>query len=1299
MACALLMLAGLLCSTTSASAQESSLASLEPLPLPHRGDDVSKVVDWRHTDNRWLFVAYEHEVYVRSPWGWDKVWELVDDYNSIRALGSINLDGSEHLLIGTDNGVWEVLWARRTSLPDRSWTTMSPYDFRSRKLLGASHPRVSSIVYPGGTGVAKAYVLANGGKSHPVIVRDGHLALGAPLFNGELFQSLEWHSGLAGVSYAWPYSDDLLYELDENGHLTDVPVDFGELANNSGGVAIETIAIDPIRHFLYVFTRLSGTFLAQLDPQSGRRISDFFRVRYLDGLKVVFADVVLGRLLVVEEGGRHRPVHWQQTLGFDFGRLQDIAATMVFEPAQSDSFPEGIVPSNVARPAEDVLWVKDSAQDFWEWTPNSWTKLQPQNRPVWRDLLLQDIRPGRPAPLIVPDWLREQLFFNAAQEPIVQTHVGVGANSALHSLVDDPEGRGVWAIEAPFSGMGSLGYIRFATGHGMIDTADRLSGGHSIDVARLAHETKSGQKYWPWSREGGVLLPMGSEFLYGVSGEWTLVELPFSSDTSLRDLTPGAKSSSSAWLGLRRTSDGRSQLVRIDIGPNLQQLQFDSVGDPFPTHVNVCLVADDTGNVWLAHSVDGGWILARIRPNTEQPAERLVAPTLPEPPRWVIREFFPPEQPDSVFIISDTGYVDLSAGTAAKWVQLIPQDGWPKTRFTRLYPHPTHPLIGTQSFYVSGPGRLYATMHHLRINGRSMAIEPWRSEIGPLAKRIPKSSGWPAMDIHRSTPPVLVPFDDTLGGPIEGGHLGVQVELRGLESVQDAILAGVDSGGGKRLAVIHGSQVVFVQPARGLSWFGERRAVPIGLRALGEDGDVGVWDLRDNWPPEQLSGDVTRLELRTRPDYADWWIRSPAATAGRANGDAPWIDADDGGVIPFQVAQGNDYYLEIQRADLAGLRELGTQALVLTIDAIPVVVPTGYRYILGVLGGIIVVGMAVSLSLELRMWMLAAAGRRWSLRNGDCDIRVEIRGSGPQSLPRLTARTDRAAVEVASLELGPAVKSWRDGAREWASSSGLRDADRVRVEVEPHLFLKPWSQWLGSNWSEGASAVIAGQVVSSTAGKVRLPPPFRRICFGPVSYAGDRERGRAMGLVDREIEIVSSAFCSHVAEVQARESTPGGLTRLLASSDIVHVACHATLEAIVLCGGQFDHVALRKATSAGQLRCKLIVLSACEIAGQEDATTSLVSEFVNGGTNVLAANRDVDSAVCNAFFSELYDYFIPRTTRSGPSIADAIRHAVGRCEKRFSEWEDADWRRGIDSFVLFGDPSLHYGRVVKTGEN
>ena len=130
-----------------------------------------------------------------------------------------------------------------------------------------------------------------------------------------------------------------MYELNASGESTAAPVDFGELAR-AENVEIAAVAIDSVRNLLYVLTKRDGSFVATLNPDSGRRVSIFYRIEQLDGLTIAFADMVLGRLLVIGEAPGRRPLLWQGTLGVNFSELQDATVNMTFKSTRSGSSPK-----------------------------------------------------------------------------------------------------------------------------------------------------------------------------------------------------------------------------------------------------------------------------------------------------------------------------------------------------------------------------------------------------------------------------------------------------------------------------------------------------------------------------------------------------------------------------------------------------------------------------------------------------------------------------------------------------------------------------------------------------------------------------------------------------------------------------------------------------------------------------------------------------------------------------------------------------------------------------------------------
>ncbi len=172
-------------------------------------------------------------------------------------------------------------------------------------------------------------------------------------------------------------------------------------------------------------------------------------------------------------------------------------------------------------------------------------------------------------------------------------------------------------------------------------------------------------------------------------------------------------------------------------------------------------------------------------------------------------------------------------------------------------------------------------------------------------------------------------------------------------------------------------------------------------------------------------------------------------------------------------------------------------------------------------------------------------------------------------------------------------------------------------------------------------------------------------------------------------------------------------------ADIVHVATHASPDLIQFSDGDFlaSDLAL-----LNQPRCRVLVLSACEAASLDQVGKSLARDFVARGVNVLASLEKVQDSFCKTFFPEVYRCLLPPDRISGDDLGTAIRRAAGMWHRGQSIATggadrreapapiagsidsmpgpsrelgiDADSgatqpaRNSVDTFVLFGDPSL-----------
>ncbi len=220
--------------------------------------------------------------------------------------------------------------------------------------------------------------------------------------------------------------------------------------------------------------------------------------------------------------------------------------------------------------------------------------------------------------------------------------------------------------------------------------------------------------------------------------------------------------------------------------------------------------------------------------------------------------------------------------------------------------------------------------------------------------------------------------------------------------------------------------------------------------------------------------------------------------------------------------------------------------------------------------------------------------------------------------------------------------------------------DIVIVSADEASFRNPWSQLIGNKWSVGEGAAVAGQVTQAVPAVVKLAQEEVRFAALGCIQA---EEGDPLPGAGREAAEVSGIFKKTGAravpllgpEASTRASV-GHFITALREADIVHVATHASPDIIQFTEGKFLIGDLK---SLGPLRCRLLVLSACEAASFDQVGMSLAHEFVSRGVNVLASLDRVDDRFCEAFFPKLYETMLPPRKISGDNLGTAIRKAAG----------------------------------------
>lgn len=340
-------------------------------------------------------------------------------------------------------------------------------------------------------------------------------------------------------------------------------------------------------------------------------------------------------------------------------------------------------------------------------------------------------------------------------------------------------------------------------------------------------------------------------------------------------------------------------------------------------------------------------------------------------------------------------------------------------------------------------------------------------------------------------------------------------------------------------------------------------------------------------------------------------------------------------------------------------------------------------------GALLLGTFALLFSFQLRRRFLVLLGRRWNLVSGNCDGVVEVLYGS------VLSRSLSAAQPVISgfaLSGFPPKQSDVESARKVFGCGWS-----IRVVVERLMFKEPWAHLLGSEWSDGQDAVIAGQICVVPADAVaKVPSGQKNIAFAGLACSN------SVGLplleaVDGEIETVAMCYRRWKADVRLypTDATVKDLQEGLRTSDIIHVAAHASVSGIYLHDRLMSVLDLDE-TILQSLRCRLLVLSACD-AGRLDEDDSFVYRLVESGVNVLAAVNVVRDQVCRTFFEEFYTALLPDRRSEGIEIGAAIRQAAQTCADRFEKTEallfpdnpQRRWKKTLNSFILYGDPSSH----------
>ncbi|MBC7794784.1 MAG: CHAT domain-containing protein [Clostridia bacterium] len=322
-------------------------------------------------------------------------------------------------------------------------------------------------------------------------------------------------------------------------------------------------------------------------------------------------------------------------------------------------------------------------------------------------------------------------------------------------------------------------------------------------------------------------------------------------------------------------------------------------------------------------------------------------------------------------------------------------------------------------------------------------------------------------------------------------------------------------------------------------------------------------------------------------------------------------------------------------------------------------------------------------SWRLRRWIRRALGRRWIFVLGECQylarvlshdgvVRIALRRNGDagSSLQEMTATTASVAIPAlrGQIEAGAA----------------------VRIEADQAAFAQPWTFVLSDRWSTGEKAVVGGQVCLLGETVNRPSVGASRLTYHGLYCTQGIGDLPALPSVSREIDDAAIILrrWGAVANTYTRDATKLNLAEALLTSDIVHLAAHATPSAVLLSDGWLGRE-IWDEIDRDRVRCGLLILSGCDAARLED-DAALLWELVTAGVNVIAPLRRVHDYVGRVFICELLHAMLPKPRARGIPISECVRVAATRCKYRWSGFgtHNLKWTEVVDSFILFGDPSL-----------
>jgi hypothetical protein len=1197
--------------------------------------------------------------------------------------------------------------------------------FEAKEIVVGQPIDITEVLPVGGAqGAISGWLVDRNSGLSPVFA-DPDIRIGLTATDEHAHSQHQWQDGPNGASFAWAYADTALLALSPKGTIT-ARYDLKDIIGDDPGgppPSIQALAVDPERDFIFVGST-RGVLVAQLDRNTGQVTSTFERLAVLGTGRVRRLGFSLGRLVVIGESAWPSAagsgvLAWEAPKIVAWQDAHAMALGMAFNAASGD-LPAPRLVESATQIDDDLFWVHDDNKRLWQWSPQGWRLASKE----FEDADLDAIRAPRQRPLIIPNVLGDHLTPCLSSHPF-RSNIHVTESADLAEMVPDPLGYGVWLLSRPTpNNPEEFGSPRLISPNGSLDAAESTRFDFKVKVSRFRHVTSKGKTYWPEGRNGGLVLPFGAQVVATQGGHWRLLNIGLGPDAAgLRDVTPGAKSSDTAWLAILSSSSGRSKVVRFDVDQArtkviLEPTALECAGDSE-------LVPDDDGYVWFACLLPDGWRLSRIHAIVAEADRELAAGTFTDVPTAIVISA------TAGYLVGEKGVKSLGAAASrmalgstqanGPLLNQILHDDSAKAARTQGQPW----LQGKEiSVATVRPGPLPMSS---ALGGRILltrrtdqpGFEPGPSFQADFDAGAPLLQPLPVEDSRLSGRPLIEALEAEIGAPglrawgpennssTTGALEWFLNDSRRIESTEapvsiarynDSEFHSSNSRASEWSAIATSDDVSFHLIPSSVS--GRGIITAIFLKIDFSDRPSVTYDLDLGPPPAELPPSATQATLQIAPYYENWWWVSLSRVVElRTAPDGTWTSPNTDGYWSVPLRAGAEQRIEAKVFDAQGLAPTKLAPWVFHVAA-PILRAPWWAYALAFLG--IAIGSLPFISPVVRRRIFIALGQRLTLLSAASDYDVVVRrdGTSTELIIKRRSESDYPLIVQAPCIAPPATE---DGVfpRHWAAYSAIRSkfatGTTITVEVsDSELFRRPWASLLTGDLGTQVEAAVAGQVLAIERNMRAGPPPVKRLRFAAIGCPTPFNRDDTIPGFRAHLERVNGLLRHRLVDTAegAKDADVSALLSALLKADVVHVLAHASPAGIYLKDRTITAQDLDKAFEKKTPRCRLLVLAACQI-NDIRSDSAFVERLFKTGISVLGATEVLDAIVAKTFFDAFYTNIVPRRSLSGASVAEGMRAGGRACAQKYG----ADPRAkdvaadNMRALVFYGDPTL---RVVLT---